>query len=169
MREYAGGEDCDRQRRITVRLTSSAYDDGGTIPARHTCDGENVSPPLALRDLPPGTASLVILMDDPDAPAGLWVHWLAYDLEPVTELPEGASGPGVTGPGVAGLNTWGQTGYRGPCPPRGTHRYVLHAWALDATLGLAPGADRAAVEAAMAGHVLGQAELMGRYERAGPS
>jgi hypothetical protein len=143
-----------------MRLTSSAFDPGEAIPRRFTCDGPDVSPPLALADIPGGTTSLVLIMDDPDAPGGTWDHWVAYDIPVTTDL---AADSGSIG--TAGRNSWGRTGYGGPCPPRGTHRYVFTAYALDARLGLGPGAAKARVLEALKGHVLAEARLMGRYER----
>jgi hypothetical protein len=143
-----------------MRLTSSAFDQGEAIPRRFTCDGPDVSPPLALADVPDGTVSLVLIMDDPDAPGGTWDHWVAYDI-PVRTVFNADSGS----VGIAGRNSWGRTGYGGPCPPRGTHRYVFTAYALDTRLGFGPGADKARVLEALDGHVLAEARLMGRYER----
>ena len=143
-----------------MRLTSTAFQPDGGIPRRFTCDGEDVSPELILHDLPEGTVSLVLVMDDPDAPAGTWDHWIAYDIPPTTLIPEGAGDLGT-----AGTNSWGRPGYGGPCPPRGTHRYVFTLYALDARLGLAPGARKSMVLGALAGHVLAEATLVGRYSR----
>ena len=103
-----------------MRITSTAFEPEGDIPSRYTCDGEDISPPLAIEDLPPETVSLVLVMDDPDAPMGTWDHWLAYDIEPRTQIPEA-----VEGLGTPGTNSWERTGYGGPCPPGGTHRYFF--------------------------------------------
>jgi len=143
-----------------MRLTSSAFEPGEHIPARFTCDGPDVSPPLALVDVPEGTVSLVVIMDDPDAGGGTWDHWVVYDVPVGDELDANARSVGT-----AGRNSWGRTGYGGPCPPSGTHRYVFTAYALDTRLGLRAGADKAQVLAALKDHVLGEARLMGRYER----
>lgn len=143
-----------------MRLTSSAFESEGPVPRRHTCDGQDVSPPLSVADIPEGTESLVLIVDDPDAPGGTWDHWVAYDI-PVTSQIEAAVGA----LGTAGRNSWGGAGYRGPCPPRGTHRYVFTVYALDTRLGLAEGADKARVLHALQGHVLAEASLTGRYER----
>jgi hypothetical protein len=115
---------------------------------------------LSIHDIPAAAISLVLLMDDPDAPAGRWDHWLAYDIAPAAEIPEA-----VAALGTSGVNSWGRNGYGGPCPPSGTHRYYVHVHALDIRLGLRAGASRAAVEAAMRGHVLAEASLMGRFSR----
>lgn len=143
-----------------MRLTSPAFAYGRMIPPRFTCDGGDVSPPLRLEDLPDGAVSLALLVEDPDAPGGTWVHWLAYDIEPREEIVEG-----VAGLGTSGRNSWRRRGYGGPCPPSGIHRYVFRVFALDTALDLAEDLDRKAVERAMAGHVIEEATLMGRYGR----
>ena len=145
-----------------MRLTSSSFEPGAGIPRRFTCDGLDISPPLELQDIPDGTVSLVLVMDDPDAPGGTWDHWVAYDI-PVSDVIEEAVGK----LGVAGRNSWGRQDYGGPCPPRGTHRYVFAVYALDTTLGLPTGAEKAKVLEAIEGHVLAEAHLMGRYARSG--
>lgn len=144
----------------TMHLTSTSFTHEGTIPARHTCDGAETSPPLALDGIPDGTVALAIVMDDPDAPGGTWDHWVAYDIPVTAVIPESDGRVGT-----AGRSTGGVAGYEGPCPPSGSHRYLFRAYALDTTLGLAAGADKAAVLAAMQGHVLAEATLMGRYAR----
>ena len=144
-----------------MRLTSSAFDHEGVIPARYTCDGADVSPALTLAEIPAGAVSLVLIMDDPDAPAGTWDHWIAYDIPSTTsEIPQA-----VGSLGTAGRNSFGRTGYGGPCPPGGTHRYFFTVYAIDTNLGLAPGASKAQVLEAISGHVLAEATLMGRYGR----
>ncbi|MDH4177289.1 MAG: YbhB/YbcL family Raf kinase inhibitor-like protein [Thermoleophilia bacterium] len=144
-----------------LTLTSTAFVGGDPIPARHSCDDADLSPGLAWSGLPEGTASLALLVDDPDAPGGSFTHWLAWDLDPAAgELPEGAAAL------ADGRNGFGGRGYRGPCPPRGgPHQYLFRLYALDAPLSLEPGADKAAFQAALAGHVLGAGELTGTYER----
>jgi Raf kinase inhibitor-like YbhB/YbcL family protein len=149
-------------------LTSSAFERGETIPAKHTCDGADLSPPLAWTDPPPNTKSLALVCDDPDAPAGTWVHWVLYDLPPTArQLPAGVPAtPAVAGGGHQGVNDFKRSGYGGPCPPRGApHRYSFRLYALDAPLGLTPGATKAVVLRAAEGHTLAQAELVGRYGR----
>lgn len=143
-----------------MRLTTTAFEHDGDIPSRHTCDGADISPALLIEDLPPGTDSLALVMDDPDAPAGTWDHWLAYDIEPLSAIPEG-----IASLGTPGTNSWGRTGYGGPCPPSGRHRYVFTLYALDARSGLAAGADKATLLAALEGHVLARSVLMGHYRR----
>ncbi len=142
-------------------LRSPAFANEGRIPARYTCDGEDVSPPLEIVGIPAGTETLVLIMDDPDAPMGTWDHWVAYDIPPTEEIPEG-----VADLGTPGLNSWGRLGYGGPCPPSGTHRYVFHVFAIDGSLGLPPGADKATVLGAIANRVLDEAFLVGLYSRA---
>ena len=143
-------------------LTSTAFDDGGEIPRRHTCEGDDVSPPLTWSEVPEGTASLALIVDDPDAPSGTFVHWLAWGIDPgASGLEEGESAPSE------GASGFGDPGYRGPCPPpgHGPHRYFFRLHALDAALELAAGASRDELDAALDGHVLETAQLMGTYER----
>lgn len=150
-------------------ITSPAFDHGGAIPARYTCEGVDISPPLQWRNVPNGTRSLVLIVDDPDAPDPrapkmTWVHWVLANLPPeIDGLPEGVDAlPGRT---VQGRNDWNRTGYGGPCPPVGRHRYVHKLYALDTLLtGLAQ-PSKPQVEAAMRGHVLAHAELVGTYEK----
>lgn len=158
-----------------IELTSSAFKAGAAIPAKFTEDGSDVSPPLAWSNVPPGTRAFALVMDDPDAPrAEPWVHWLIYPIPgSATELAEGIPAePRLDDPAGAlqGRNSWssGQTiGYRGPAPPpgSGTHRYHFRLYALDAPLELEPELDKAALLKAIAGHVLGQGELIGTYGR----
>ncbi|HXH06460.1 MAG TPA: YbhB/YbcL family Raf kinase inhibitor-like protein [Vicinamibacterales bacterium] len=151
---------------MAFTLTSPAFADGAFIPVRYTCDGENLSPPLQWADPPSGTRSFVLIVDDPDAPAGTFTHWVLFDLPGAERhLPEA---PPQKTAGRSGRNDFGKQGYGGPCPPRGhgPHRYFFRLSALDVdSLKLAAGARRSEVEAAMKGHVLGAAQLMGRYER----
>jgi Raf kinase inhibitor-like YbhB/YbcL family protein len=142
----------------SLKLESSAFREGGLIPQLYTCDGEDRSPPLAWTGAPPGTTSYALIMDDPDAPSGTWDHWLVWNLKG-SALGEGARD------GVSGSNSWGTPGWRGPCPPSGTHRYVFRLLALDATLDLPPGTRKDALLAAAKGHVLAEARLVGRYAR----
>jgi Raf kinase inhibitor-like YbhB/YbcL family protein len=143
-------------------ITSAAFEEGGTIPSRHTCEGENVSPPLSFAGVPQGTRSLALVVDDPDAPVGTFTHWLAWGIDP---------GAGGVGEGQAapreGLNGFGTVGYAGPCPPpgHGRHRYFFRLYALDAELDLGAGAGRDELEPALRGHVLETAEVVGGYER----
>ena len=153
---------------MPLTLTSSAFSPGGTIPRKHTCDGPDVSPALNWTDPPAGTQSWALIMDDPDAPVGTWVHWVLYDLPAAARaLPENVPKQEQLPDGSRqGRNDFRRTGYGGPCPPAGpAHRYFFKLYALDAKLGLRAGATKADVERAMQGHILGQAELMGRYGR----
>ena len=155
---------------MPLTLRSTAFVALGAIPAVYTCDGDNVSPPLEWEQLPPGTASLVLIVDDPDAPdpaapERLFTHWVAYNLPPSVGRVEEAASPGaLPDPGREVRNDGGQLGYTGPCPPIGQHRYYFHLYALDVELGdLGPEAGRYQVETAMQGHVLERAELMATY------
>lgn len=152
---------------MAFELTSSAFAQGATIPVKYTCDGDDVSPPLAWVDPPPGTQSLALINDDPDAPAGTWDHWILYNLPAgARSLPEAVSSEAELADGSrSGQNSWRRLGYGGPCPPGGTHRYFFKLYALDTALDLAPGANKKQLLQAMEGHVLGQAELMGVYKR----
>jgi Raf kinase inhibitor-like YbhB/YbcL family protein len=146
---------------MDMALTSPVFNEGEAIPVKFSCDGEDISPELDWFGIPEGTVSLALIMDDPDAPVGIWVHWVVYNM------PMDLSGlrEGMTGVGIDGTNSWNQTGYGGPCPPSGTHRYFFTLYALDINLDLDPGATKEALLAAMEGHILGQAELMGTYSR----
>lgn len=151
----------------TMKLESTAFTANGMIPSLYTCDGQNISPELRWDAPPPGTESLALIVDDPDAPGRIFVHWVVYDLPPeVHHLPE-AIAPQATTPsgGVQGKNDFGKLGYGGPCPPSGIHRYFFKLYALDRELGLKSGATKAQLEAAMSGHILASAELIGRYSR----
>lgn len=145
-----------------LTLTSIAFEEGREIPRRHTCEGDDFSPPLAWSGLPDGTRSLALVVDDPDAPGGTFTHWLAWGIDPGSSgLGEGERAP------VEGRNGFGTTGYRGPCPPpgHGPHRYFFRLHALDSDLDLSAGVDKQDVEQALQGHVLATAELVGTYER----
>lgn len=151
-----------------LQVTSDAFAPGERIPADFTCDGADRSPPLAWSGLPPGTAALVLIVEDPDASGGLFTHWLLYDLPPDTqELPSGvAPEPRLPNGAKQGRNDFGTLGYRGPCPPPGrAHRYIFRLYALDRTTGLGPGARRGEVLRAVEGHVLATGELTGQYGR----
>jgi Raf kinase inhibitor-like YbhB/YbcL family protein len=152
-------------------LTSDAFTDGGTIPKRFTCEGQDAAPPLAWTDPPPGTKSFALIVDDPDAPdpkapKRTWVHWVLYDIPAsTTGLPEGGAVPAGT---RNGRNDWGRTGYGGPCPPIGRHRYFHKLYALDTVLGDLGEPTKAALERAMKGHALAEARIVGTYEKGGP-
>ena len=148
--------------------TTSTFQPGGMISKKFTCDGPDVSPPLEWDDPPVGTQSFSLIADDPDAPVGTWVHWVIYDLPArVRELPEGVPKDGeLANGGRQGRNDFRQIGYGGPCPPQGpAHRYFFKLYALDTKLNLKPGASKAELERAMKGHVLAEAQQMGRYQR----
>ena len=155
-----------------LTLTSPAFASNGAIPSRHTCDGEDVSPPLAWSGAPPETRSFALIVDDPDAPdpaapKRVWVHWVLYGLPAgTTSLATGASGSKLPPGAKEGVHDGGGRGYSGPCPPIGRHRYVHKLYALDVEIpDLGPGARKADLERAIAGHVLAQGELIGTYAR----
>jgi len=153
---------------MTLSLKSSAFAHEGNIPQKHTCDGADVSPALSWSDPPAGTQSFSLIMDDPDAPAGTWVHWVLYNVPAQThELPEGVPKVRELKDGARqGQNDFSRPGYGGPCPPRGApHRYYFKLYALDGDLNLPAAARKTDVEKAMKGHILAQAQLMGRYKR----
>ena len=143
-----------------MKITSSAFQQGGNIPSKFTCDG-GASPPLQITGVPSGTKALVLIVDDPDAPGGLFTHWLVWNIPPQTNSITEGSAP----KGVHGTNDFGKFGYGAPCPPSGMHRYYFKVFGLDRELALAAGAKRSQLDAAMKGHVVAQGELMGRYAR----
>jgi len=156
---------------MALTLKSSAYDNGGVIPSRYTCEGEDVSPPLVWTGVPETARSLVLIIDDPDAPDPkapkmTWVHWVLYNIPPdVTGLPEGVA-PETLPPGIMeGLNDWNRTGYGGPCPPIGRHRYFHKLYALDTVLKCMKTPTKAEVETAMKGHIISQTQYMGTYKK----
>jgi hypothetical protein len=157
---------------MALEINSPAFTNGGAIPARYTCEGQDMSPPLAWRGVPAGTKSLVLIVDDPDAPDPAaprmtWVHWVLANLPPdAAGLAEAVSPGSLPAGTVEGLNDWKRTGYGGPCPPIGRHRYFHKLYALDRDLTGLKHPTKAQVEAAMRGHVLAQAELVGTYEKA---
>ena len=162
----------DDPKRLTINLTSTAFSEGVTIPRVYTCDGKDISPPLAWSGVPEATRSLALICDDPDAPRGTWTHWVLYDLPAdVTQLQEGIPPHEqvVLGPGGAaarqGRNDFGKVGYGGPCPPGGTHRYFFRLYALDDRPELGAGATKERLVGAMQGHVLAEGRLMGTYSR----
>lgn len=149
-----------------MRLTSPVFAHGGLIPALYTCDGDNVNPPLEIAGVPAAAVSLALIMDDPDVPKrarpdGMWDHWLVFNIPPALARIEENREP----PGVHGIGTAGNHDYHGPCPPDREHRYFFKLYALDCQLDLPAGATKPQLEAAMAGHILATAELMGRYDR----
>jgi Raf kinase inhibitor-like YbhB/YbcL family protein len=156
---------------MSLSLTSSDFRAGGGIPAQHTCDGDEVSPSLSWSGAPSGTKSLALIVDDPDAPDPAapkmtWVHWVLYNIPPETSgLAGGIGEGGLPGGTRAGLNDWKKTGYGGPCPPIGRHRYFHKLYALDVVLPDLGRPTKKQLEQAMQGHVLEQCELVGTYQR----
>ncbi len=157
---------------MSIILTSQAFGTGKTIPKRHTGDGEDLSPPLSWSGLPPETAELALIVDDPDAPSREpWVHWVIYKIGAAEQgIAEGVhprTAPSFPAGSVQGKNSWGAIGYRGPAPPRGhgDHHYMFKLYALDAPLDLASGLDKPALLKALSGHVLAEGELVGTYQR----
>jgi len=159
----------DMESSLPFELISTAFEQGEPIPVKYSCDGEDISPSLAWGDPPSGTQSLALIMDDPDAPGGTWVHWVLFNISPdLRELEEDLP---ITGKNqdpnaiFVGNNSWGRADYGGPCPPSGTHRYFFKLYALDTTISLLPGATKDELLNAMDGHILAEAELMGTYAR----
>jgi len=142
-----------------MKITSPEFEYNGLIPSKFTCRGTDVNPPLIIEDVPPDTVSMALIMDDPDAPMGTWVHWVVYDMPVTGEIGED------TVPGKQGINDFGRISYGGPCPPSGTHRYSFRVYALDTELGLEEGAEKRKLEKVMKGHILASAELVGLFGR----
>lgn len=157
-----------------LTLTSKSFSHNQSIPAKHTCDDKDISPALAWRDLPANTKSLVLIVDDPDAPDPAapkmtWVHWVLYNIPPDTAgLAEDASGTGLPPGTLQGMNDWQRAGYGGPCPPVGIHRYFHKLYALDTVLPDLQIPTKAVLEKAMHGHIIASAELIGLYQRQSP-
>jgi len=151
----------------TMEIKSQAFAHGALIPPKYTCDGADVSPPLSWSGAPAATRSFALISDDPDAPAGTWVHWVAWNIPAGAQsLEEGVPKKETLPSGARqGSNDFGSTGYGGPCPPSGTHRYFFKLYALDATLDLPAATTKKDLERAMQGHIRAQAELMGKYAR----
>ena len=159
------------EENMTLTLKSSVFDNGGEIPSRYTCEREDISPPLAWTGVPETARSLVLIVDDPDAPDPkapkmTWVHWVLYNLPPdISGLPEGITSAGLPPGTVEGLNDWKRSGYGGPCPPIGRHRYFHKLYALDKVLEVINTPTKAKVEAAMNGHVIAQTAFVGTYQK----
>ena len=154
-------------KKMEIKVTSSAFAEGALIPAKYTCDGEDISPPLQWDSVHDGTKTIALISDDPDAPMGTWVHWVLFNLPaetrelqenipPVETLPNGAK---------QGKSDFGRIGYGGPCPPSGTHRYFFKIYVLDTEIDLPAGAKKAQLVKAMEGHILAQGQLIGKYKR----
>jgi Raf kinase inhibitor-like YbhB/YbcL family protein len=158
---------------MTLTLLSPEFDDGDIIPIQYTCEGKDISPPLIWEDIPEGTKSLVLIVDDPDAPDPeapmmTWVHWVLYNIPPETDgLPEGVASRSLPPGTKEGLNDWSRTGYGGPCPPIGRHRYFHKLYALDTVLKGMNQPNKQQVEAAMKGHIIAETELVGVYKKTG--
>lgn len=156
---------------MTFKLTSPAFGQNGSIPPQYTCEGDDISPPLAWYDIPPGTKSLALIVDDPDAPdpakpQRVYVHWIVYNISPITlKLPLNAARTGLPLKALHGTNDWGKQTYGGPCPPIGRHRYFFKLYALDTVLNSLKNPTKAQLEEAMAGQLVGHAELVGTYEK----
>jgi Raf kinase inhibitor-like YbhB/YbcL family protein len=153
--------------KMAIEITSAAFEDGDAIPARYTCNGQDVSPPLSWESVPDGTRSLALIADDPDAPSGTYVHWVIYNLPPDTRgLPEDVPNQQTLPDGAAqGVNGAGSVGYIGPCPPGGTHRYFFKIYALDTEIGLGGGATKEEALDAIEIHVVAEGQLIGTYRR----
>ena len=151
-----GDENVDIQN---IKVFSSAFEANRTIPRKYTCDGENLNPPLELEGIPEEAESLVLIIDDPDAPMKTFTHWIVWNIEPVAKIEEDSI------PGVEGINDFRKIGYGGPCPSSGTHRYFFRVYALDRQLELKAGAGRKELESEMIGHIIAEGELMGKYSR----
>lgn len=147
----------------SMQIISSAFGDNQTIPVKYTCDGDGVNPPLEFKDVPPGAQTLALIMDDPDAPMGIWVHWVLWNIPPQTNTVfEDSQKFGTV---VQGKTSSGQNNYGGPCPPSGTHRYFFKLYALDSKLAIPSYSGSLDLEKAMQGHILAQAQLIGLYSR----
>lgn len=142
-------------------LQSPAFVHEQQIPAKYTCQGEDISPPLKINGIPSHTKTLVLIVDDPDAPMGTWDHWVVWNIPPVDDIPENS----LPEEAVQGKNSWGKNTYGGPCPPSGTHRYYFKLYALDDTLNLTPNTTKTDLEGVMEGHVIGETFLMGTYKK----
>ena len=142
-----------------MKLESPEFENNGFIPKKFTCQGEDINPALIVEGIPEDTKSLVLIVDDPDAPMGMWVHWVLYNVPVVSRIDENSI------PGEQGITDFGTKGYGGPCPPSGIHRYFFKIYALDTELGLKQGPRKKDLEKAMKGHILGKAEMIGLYKK----
>lgn len=150
-----------------LRISSTAFQNGGTIPRPYTCDGNDASPPLAWTGVPAEAKSLALIVDDPDAPVGTWIHWVVFNIPAdVVSMPEQVpQGPTLANGAQQGVNSWNRSGYGGPCPPRGQHRYFFKLYALDVSLNPRGSMSKAQLLGAMRGHVLAEAQIIGTYSR----
>lgn len=142
-----------------LELRSTVFSHNGHIPPLYTCEGEDISPPLEVSNLPEGVKTLALIVEDPDAPNDVFDHWLLWNIHPNEAIAEGGN------PGISGTNSFGKTGYGGPCPPSGSHRYFFKVYALDTDLNLPAGSDKHQLLDAMKGHVLAEGQLMGHYQK----
>ncbi|SFE44553.1 phospholipid-binding protein, PBP family [Chitinophaga sp. CF118] len=143
----------------TLSISSSAFQEAGVIPLKYTCDGEEINPAIKIENIPQGTSTLALIVEDPDAPNGTFDHWLVWNIAPTDCIKEN------TVPGIVGKNGAGKTNYYGPCPPSGYHRYFFNVFALDSSLELEAGADKKALQEAMGDHIIAKGSLMGRFQR----
>ena len=149
-----------------MKIQSSAFNNGDKIPSKYTCDGENISPQLSWSDFPGSTKTFALIVEDPDAPGGIFVHWVVYNIpKDVLNLPEGITSENLPGGAKEGTNHFGDIEYGGPCPPSGAHRYYFKLYALDSEIALKEGAGRRDLLKAIDGHILAEAQLMGKYKR----
>jgi Raf kinase inhibitor-like YbhB/YbcL family protein len=159
----SGATEKEGKNMAEFRISSPAFENSDTIPSRYTCDSIDVNPPLRIENVPSAAKSLALIVDDPDAPAGTWVHWVVWNIDPgVSEIRENSVPKG----GMEGINDFRKHAYGGPCPPSGTHRYFFKLYALDRTLDIAGHSEKAHVEKAMSGHVIARTQIMGKYRRA---
>lgn len=145
---------------ISMKLTSPAFEDMGRIPPEYTCEGEDISPEFNIEDIPKGTVSLALIMEDPDAPGGTWDHWIVFNIPVTSKIYKGEEPKGI-----AGKNSWGNLGYGGPCPPSGSHRYIFKLYALDVNIDLSKGVSKQELENKMQGHIIEEAKHTGLYEK----
>lgn len=154
--------DLNLPKQKNMKITSSVFENNGFIPKKYTCQGDGVNPPLDFSDAPNEAKSLVLIVDDPDAPMGTWTHWTVWNMKPdVREVGENSIPENV----ISGMNSSGKNGYQGPCPPSGTHRYFFKLYALDQYLGLKPSANRADLDRAISGHIIDSGVLIGLYKK----
>lgn len=158
MAHSAGGMQAQGEK--NMKMTSPDFKNNEMIPKKFTCDGENVSPGLVIEGIPGQAKSLALIVDDPDAPMGTWVHWVVYDMPPASRIGQNSA------PGKQGTNDFGKRNYGGPCPPSGTHRYFFKIFALDAMLNVKEGLSKKELEHSLQGHIVEKAELVGLYKRA---
>lgn len=143
----------------SIQITSPAFNNEGDIPSKYSCDGEGINPPLHIDNIPEAAKSFALIIEDPDAPNGVFDHWIVWNIEPVSDIKE------ANNPGVSGDNSAGKSGYHPVCPPSGSHRYFFYVFALDTSLDLPVGTRKKDLQSAMDGHIIDKGSIMGRYER----